>query len=84
MFSENKKNIQTKTTTEKNSEKQNLEKQNLEKQNLEKQNTNTNQKDDSRKIVETVSIYDEYLECLKNNPEEVCKDFKLSFDKTDI
>lgn len=69
MFNENKKNIQSKSTrTEQISEKN---------------NTNTNQKK-STKTEETITIYDEYFECLKNNPEEVCKDFKLSFDKTDI
>ena len=66
MFSENKKNIQPKTSSTE--------------QISEKNNTNANQK----KIEEKITIYDEYLECLKNNPQEVCKDFKLSFDKTDI
>lgn len=69
MFSENKNNIQPETSSEQKSEKN---------------NTNTNQNNDSRKTEETITIYDEYLECLKNNPEEICKDLKLSFDKTDI
>ena len=36
----------------------------------------------SRKIEE--KIYNEYLECLKELPKEVCKDLKLSFDRTDF
>ena len=63
---------------------ENKKKNQLQQQSSEQQKLKINLANDSRKIEETITIYDEYLECLKNNPEEICKDFKLSFDKTDI